>query len=213
MKPTAIRALIHQAQARPKNTALLFHGEAWTYEKIASQSDSLARGMMARGVKPGDRVALHMMNRPELIVAYYACFSIGAIAAPLRTAFTFAELAPLLRRLNPALYIGEIGLYDNVTAVDPAILPQYKRVIVGASQKGDESLPWEELLEGARSDMPLHSAVANKPAVLTTTSGTTGEPKFVVHTPAALAESTNLLIQGWELSSEDIMLRLCHWRT
>lgn len=124
---------------------------------------------------------------------------------PLSGRFTFAELTPLLRRLNPALYIGEIGLYNNVMAVDPAILPQHKRVIVGAGQKGDESLPWEELLEGARSDVPLRSAVANKPAALITTSGTTGEPKFVVDTPATLAESTNLLIQGWELSSEDII--------
>jgi hypothetical protein len=57
MKPTAIQALIHQEQARPKNAAFLFHGEAWTYEKIASQSESLTHGMVARGVKPGDRVA------------------------------------------------------------------------------------------------------------------------------------------------------------
>ena len=55
------------------------------------------------------------------------------------------------------------------------------------------------------SDVPLRSAVANEPAALITTSGTTGEPKFVVHTPATLAESTNLLIQVWELSSEDII--------
>jgi acyl-CoA synthetase (AMP-forming)/AMP-acid ligase II len=53
-------------------------------------------------------------NRPEMVVAYYACFKLGAIAAPLRTAFTFAELAPMLQRLKPALYIGEIDLYKNV---------------------------------------------------------------------------------------------------
>jgi acyl-CoA synthetase (AMP-forming)/AMP-acid ligase II len=41
-----------------------------------------------------------MMNRPEMVVAYYACFQLGAIAAPLRTAFKHAELAPLLQRLK-----------------------------------------------------------------------------------------------------------------
>jgi long-chain acyl-CoA synthetase len=55
-----------------------------------------------------------MVNRPEMLVANYACFRLGAIAAPLRTALTFAELAPLLQRLKPALYIGEIGLYGNI---------------------------------------------------------------------------------------------------
>jgi acyl-CoA synthetase (AMP-forming)/AMP-acid ligase II len=75
-----IQALIHQAQARPKNAAFKArHGHT---RRSPSQSESFAHGIMARGVKPGDRVALHMMNRPEFIVAYYACFSIGAIAAP-----------------------------------------------------------------------------------------------------------------------------------
>jgi long-chain acyl-CoA synthetase len=62
-------------------------------------------GLVASGVKTGDRVLLHMMNRPEMIVAYFACFKIGAIGAPLRTAFKFAELAPLMQRLIPYQWV------------------------------------------------------------------------------------------------------------
>jgi long-chain acyl-CoA synthetase len=205
MKPTAIQALTHQAQVRPRSPAFLFHGEAWTYEKIASQSKILAHGMAARGVRPGDRVALHMMNRPEFIIAYYACFRIGAIAAPLRTAFKLAELAPLLGRLKPALYIGETELYDNVEPIDVSMLPKDRRFIVGATVNEDEVLPWEKLFEGATSDGSLFSPAADLPAVLITTSGTTSEPKFVVHTAATLAESTELWIQDLGLSSDDII--------
>jgi acyl-coenzyme A synthetase/AMP-(fatty) acid ligase len=68
-----------------------------------------------------------MINRPELIVAYYACFKLGAIASPLRAAFKFAELAPILQRLQPALYIGEIDLYKNMSAVEGSILAPDKR--------------------------------------------------------------------------------------
>jgi acyl-CoA synthetase (AMP-forming)/AMP-acid ligase II len=71
-----------------------------------------------------------MMNRPETLAACYACFRLGAIAAPLRTAFKFAELAPMLQRLQPAFYIGDSSLYPNVAAVDAAILPREKRVIL-----------------------------------------------------------------------------------
>ena len=94
MKPTPMGALMHQAQTRPNDTAFVFHEQVWTYQRLAAQAERLAHALMARGVGPGDRVALHMMNRPEIIVAYYACFLLGAIAAPLRTAFKFAELAP-----------------------------------------------------------------------------------------------------------------------
>ena len=81
MKPTPIQALMQRAQERPYDPVFIFRNETWTYEMIASEAERLARGMAAHGVKPGDRVAIHMMNRPEYIVAYYACFRLGAIAA------------------------------------------------------------------------------------------------------------------------------------
>ena len=122
MKTTPTGALMHQAQTRPRSAAFVFHDEAWTYQRLATEAEQLARGLAARGIGAGDRVALHLLNRPEMIVAYYACFQLGAIAAPLRTAFKFAELAPLLQRLKPVLYIGEMSLYQNVAPVDASIL-------------------------------------------------------------------------------------------
>jgi long-chain acyl-CoA synthetase len=105
-------ALMQRAQSRPENTAFVFEDDAWSYRRLAEESERVAQGLAANGVKAGDRVVLHMMNRPEMLVAYYSCFRIGAIAAPLRTAFTFAELAPMLQRLKPALYIGERPLSE-----------------------------------------------------------------------------------------------------
>src|SRR6202051_1425343 len=102
MKMTPMGALMHQAQTRPKSAAFVFHEDVWTYDRLAVAAASPARGLAVRGVGPGDRVALHMMNRPEMIVAYYACFQLGAIAAPLRTAFKSAELGPILARMKAA---------------------------------------------------------------------------------------------------------------
>src|SRR6267143_156082 len=133
MKVTPVGALMHQAQTRAKSAAFVFHEEIWTYERLAAETERLARGLAARGVGPGDRVALHMMNRPELVVAYYACFKLGAIAAPLRTAFKFAGLAPILQRLKPALSIGDADLYGSVAPVEPSILALDKRFIVNGA--------------------------------------------------------------------------------
>src|ERR1700744_2954626 len=133
MKPTPIEVLMQRVQDRPKDAVFIFQDTTWTYEMIAAKAERLARGMAARGVKRGDRVALHMMNRPEFIVAYYACFRLGAIAAPLRTAFTFTELEPILQRISPALYIGDAGLYGNVAPANASMLPHDTRFIVGAA--------------------------------------------------------------------------------
>src|ERR1700731_4167348 len=206
MKVTPAGALMHQVQTRPKSAAFVFHEEVWTYERLAAEAENLARRLAVRGVGPGDRVVLHMMNRPEMLVAYYACFKLGAIAAPLRTAFKFAELAPLLQRLKPALYIGEIGLYDNVAPVDASTLGLDKRFIVNGTFEDDGVQPWEALFDGGTYQKSSASPASYEPAVLINTSGTTGQPKFVVHTPATLSESVDLVVRHWGFSDDDIMI-------
>ena len=205
MKMSPIDALMHQAQTRPRSAAFVFHDEIWTYERLATEAGRVARGLSARGVGPGDRVALHMMNRPEMLAAYYACFKLGAIAAPLRTAFKFAELAPLLQRLKPALYIGETSLYDNVAPVDASILAPDRRFVVDGTFEDHGIQPWEALSETAdHENLPVAPA-SYKPAVLINTSGSTGQPKFVVHTPETLAETVELFVNHPGLSDDDVL--------
>jgi long-chain acyl-CoA synthetase len=206
MNMTPMGALTHQAQTRPKSAAFVFHEEVWTYERLAAEAERLARGLAARGIEPGDRVAIHMMNRPEMIVAYYACFKLGAIAAPLRTAFKFAELAPILQRLKPALYIGETDLYGNVAPVDASILAPGKRFVVNGTFEDHGVQPWEALFDEATAADLSVTPAQYKPAVLINTSGTTGQPKFVIHTPATLSESVDLIVKHWGFSDDDVMI-------
>ena len=204
MTVTPIEALMQQAQFRPESTAFIFHEDVWTYRRLAHEAECVARGLAASGVKPGDRVVLHMMNRPEMLVAYYACFRLGAIAAPLRTAFKFAELAPMLRRLQPALYIGESGLYPNVAAVDAAILPREKRFIIDGGDDVHGLQPWHVLKQATQADLP--NPACYKPAVLLNTSGSTGQPKFVAHTLDTLAAMTDLFRLHLGLSADDVIV-------
>lgn len=202
---TANEVLARQAETRPNDTAFIFHDIAWTFKKVAAEVTRLAQAMAAYGVGPGDRVAIHMMNRPEFVLAYYACFALGAIAVPLRTAFTFAELAPILKRVQPRLYLGEIALYGNVAPTDTALLPVSRRFLVDSHLNDDESArPWEALLAGACDDVILAPA-PDKPAVLITTSGTTGQPKFVAHTPETLAAMTGLMLRTWDIFERDVV--------
>jgi long-chain acyl-CoA synthetase len=206
MKTNPTGALLHHAQTRPRSAAFIFHEEVWTYERLAAEAERLARGLAAHGVEPGDRVALHMMNRPEMVVAYYACFKLGAIAAPLRTAFTLAELDPMLQRLKPALYIGEINLYKNVAPVDASVLAPDRRFIVDGTFEQHGVRPWEALFDQVTDTNFSNLPAQYKPAVLINTSGTTGQPKFVVHTPTTLSESVNLIIKHWGFSSDEVMI-------
>ncbi|MBR0694242.1 class I adenylate-forming enzyme family protein [Bradyrhizobium lablabi] len=209
VRPTEV--LMQQAKSRPQGAAFTFQERVWTYHRLAHESECVARGLAAIGVKAGDRVVLHMMNRPEMLVAYYACFRLGAIAAPLRTAFRFAELAPMLQRLQPALYIGQSSLYPNVEAVDAAILPHERRVILDDADGTHGVQPWEVLQQFAGAELPIPPS--SEPAVLINTSGSTGQPKFVMHTQDTLAAMTPLLGKHFDFSANDVIispLQLAH---
>lgn len=157
---TPIDALNWRASRQPDAVAFVADDDVWTYRRLANEAERLAGAFRGRGLRAGDRVVLHMANLPKLVVAYYACFRIGAIACPLSITFKAAELQPLLQQLRPTLNLGE-------------------------------ARPWDELFVDV-SDRSLPPCPGiDTPAVLLTTSGTTGVPKFVAHTPQTLAAIAN----------------------
>jgi long-chain acyl-CoA synthetase len=206
MITTLMGALKHQVDTRPKKTAFVFGEDTWSYERLAAEVGRLTRGLRARGLRRGDRVALHMMNRPEMLVAYYACFQLGVIAAPLKTAFKPAELEALLQRLQPALYLGEVGLCDNIASVEPGLLPFEKRFTVGGAVDDNRVQRWEDLLDNGPGDELSLEPDKHAPAVLINTSGTTGFPKFVTHTSSTLAETTELVVRHFGLERGDVVI-------
>jgi acyl-CoA synthetase (AMP-forming)/AMP-acid ligase II len=183
--------LEHQAQTRARHVAFISENEIWNYQRLASESERLARALVTRGVRQGDRVALHMANLPEMATAYFACFRVGAIACPINNRLKTAELRPLLQRLQPVLYIGQSQLYPEVADIAPTVLASDRRFIVGGTVEDGRARLWASLFESTAETSISGDRDVNLPAVLLTTSGTTGQPKFVTHTPATLAAITN----------------------
>jgi long-chain acyl-CoA synthetase len=183
---TPIEALYHRARTSPNSVAFIVGDARWKYAWLAAEAGRLVRGLAGCGIRKGDRIALHMPNRPEFVVAVYACFHIGAVAVPLSNRLKSAELKPLLERLQPALYIGDTDLYNLLDEVDCSILPQDKRFVVGEPGADKSVQSWESLFNDGSDPLPVTGDI-HSPAVLCATFGTTGIPKFVIHTQATLA--------------------------
>ena len=149
---------------------------AFTYWDIQQRADRLSNALAALGVKRGDRVAIILPQRPETVVAHMACYQMGAVAMPLSILFGPDALE---YRLDDS---GSVAAF-----VDPASLPHLlplrerlpllKHVIGVAGAREAGVLEWERLLEqGARRFTPVDT-LAEDPAILVYTSGTTGPPK------------------------------------
>jgi acyl-CoA synthetase (AMP-forming)/AMP-acid ligase II len=96
-----------------------------------------------------------MPNTPEMAVALYACFRIGAIACPTNLRFKTAELREIFQRLQPALYLGEEQLYSHVETIEPEILADEKRFVTGPSGAYKLGMPWSALLIDGVSAGPM----------------------------------------------------------
>src|SRR5262249_44398667 len=90
--PPTIPAALARAAARfGGDEALVTAGVRWTFAELADRVERAAGCLLARGVEPGDRVAIWAPNSPEWAVASLAIHSIGAVLVPLNTRFKGAE--------------------------------------------------------------------------------------------------------------------------
>jgi acyl-CoA synthetase (AMP-forming)/AMP-acid ligase II len=194
----AVQDLHNQVASDPKAFVFAKNKKVWTWGRLTSEVNRLARGLIGLGIQPGDRVALHMANLPELVVAYLACFKVGAIAAPLNIRLKKTELELLLQRLRPSLYIGQAALYDQIACVDTSILAADRRFVVDGAVNDRRAQLWFNLLSDINGAPVRRNVDINAPAVLLTTSGTTSQPKFVIHTLATLRKIA-LSFAHWDL--------------
>ena len=178
---TPTEALDRLAAARPSHIAFVGKQEIWTYRHLANEVERVGRALAAYGVRPGDRVALHMANVPLLAASYLGCLRTGAIACPLGIRLKTAELRPLLQRLQPKLYIGEAETYAHVAGIDPT----WTSIVGGLTEEGTD---WRE---NAGERPAARTVEVEELAVLLHTSGTTGKPKFVTHTLTTLTAAAD----------------------
>jgi len=208
MTMTPMNALFHQETTQPDGIAFIYDDVVWTYHDLLTGAERLSRAFLAHGVRQGDRVVLHMPNRPEMAIALYACFRIGAIACPTNLRFKTAELREVFQRLQPALYLGEEQLYSYVETIEPEILAKEKRFVTGPGGAYRGAMPWWALLINSTAGRLPPEPDKDAPAVLLTTSGTTGAPKFVTHTPATLSAIMEALAHA-DLDAAQTVLNAC----
>ncbi len=121
----------------PEKTALIFGENAWTYAEVDTLTDRLAANLLGQGLEPGDRVALHMSNCPELLFSYYGCFKAGAIAVPVNERMGPSEIEYFLQHSEARFYIGQLDLYQKVLPIRPHLPQLHQCYVTGDTQPPD----------------------------------------------------------------------------
>ncbi|MCU7982779.1 AMP-binding protein, partial [Shinella yambaruensis] len=107
-----------RAAARPEAIFIeTGDGRRWTYGDMIALSGQLAGALAARGVRPGDRVAVQVEKSPEALMLYLACVRAGAVYLPLNTAYTLAELNYFIGDAEPSLVVVSPGAREGVSPI------------------------------------------------------------------------------------------------
>ncbi|PWJ12522.1 AMP-binding protein [Jannaschia seohaensis] len=160
------------AGIEPGRTAIidLAGGErrVWTFADLKAASDALAGALSRRGVGRGDRVAILLAQRAEVMVAHLATMKLGAVSLPLFALFGPEALEYRLRDSGARAVVSDAAGLEKVGTLD---LPDLALRI--------DADAWADLLSEAPA-APVETA-AEDPAMMIYTSGTTGPPKGVLH--------------------------------
>ncbi|MBB5865952.1 class I adenylate-forming enzyme family protein [Xanthomonas sp. 3058] len=178
---------------QPNTTAVVEDQRAISFRELAQLADKVAAGLLQAGLQPGDRLAIHLGNRLELVALYYACLDIGVVMVPINRRLIANEIEHLLHHSGARYYVGDQETYRRCAAVIAGGATVERAWIVAGEEALEEEhcLPWSALLVASRGKRtPAH---AEWLAAIFYTSGTTGIPKGVVHSQATLAQAVGLM--------------------
>ncbi|MCB1299477.1 MAG: AMP-binding protein, partial [Microthrixaceae bacterium] len=179
-------------------------GDATSYGALVVQIERMAGALAARGVGPGDVVALHSPNVPAFATAFHGILRAGATATTINALYTAEEIEKQLRDSAAIMLITVSPLLQPALAAARAV--GIERVIVMDGAEGHESLR-DLLTEGAPAPA-LSIDPATHVAVLPYSSGTTGLPKGVVLTHRNLTVNVmNFLVVG-DFRRDDVSLAI-----
>lgn len=191
------------AAARRPDALLTIHGQAGPVDirlrDLRDRGRKLAGALHGCGVNPGDVIAILLPNGVETALAYQAAATLGCVILPIVPIYGSHELSFVLRDCGAKLLFvpnnwRNTNFLDRVRALKD--VPALETVVVVGEGDCGEFLAWGSFVQRG-GDCPAPATGADDPAFMVYTSGTTANPKGVLHS------ANSLLAEVWQSYPDD----------
>jgi acetyl-CoA synthetase len=170
-------------------------GRSLSYRELSHEVTRLAEALAALGVEAGDRVALFLPMSPEVAIASHACAHLGAIQVPVFSGFAAPAIAARLQASEAKVVVTADGslrrgrevpmkeLVDEAVRESPSVehVLVWRRLGNDAPMQAGRDAFWDEAVASSAGELEPLEVDSEHPYLLTYTSGTTGQPKGVLH--------------------------------
>lgn len=205
------------ATLKPDSFALRDRHRRLTYAEMVTAADRLAMDLAAHGVRRGQRVAVWISSRIETAIVLLACSRNGYVCCPsLHRNHTVAEIGDLMTRMRAVALVGETGYGADAERHDvfaiaealPTMRVMYRLQAPGEQDAG--RLPMAHVLASSVAATDDVSVRTDPDTVvyLAFTSGTTGQPKGVMHSDNTLLANARALAADWALDAQSVIYTL-----
>jgi long-chain acyl-CoA synthetase len=178
-------------------------GRKFSYEEFMAAVSRAALMLASHGVTRGDVVSLLMPNSPEYIIAYFACWKLGAIAGPINSLLKAREISYVISDSETRALLVHSEFLPTIETFRKE-LPGLRAVIAF----DDEVAATEEFRGDLGSDSSLSDIDRDSEAIIIYTSGTTGKPKGCLLTHGNLIANARQITRWLGFTKDDRLLTI-----
>ena len=175
----AVDILEHNLAERADKEALFSDSRTLTFGEISAEANQVANALKACGVRPGEYVGLLAHDTAEWVTCFFGTLKIGAIHIGMNTLLTSEEYDYMLKDSRARVLIVSEAIWSKIDAIRAAN-PQLEHIIViGAAQDG--ATAYADWITDQSSVCERFQTHREDFATLNYSSGSTGQPKGILH--------------------------------